>query len=130
MERKLTTGQLDSSAEAPSRRVIKAPSSRRSAGPFYLLIFEGDSTQMVDLPSTGTVVLGRSEAAESFRRLESRPTGAPWTYRFFIEFDHQAGDPEADAVLRDISALSMASRVLGTYPRWSPGRRGSVGWKA
>ncbi|HZF54590.1 MAG TPA: sigma 54-interacting transcriptional regulator [Polyangiaceae bacterium] len=64
MERKLTTGQPDSSAEAaPSRRVIKAPSSRRSAGPFYLLIFEGDSTQMVDFPSTGTVVLGRSEAA-------------------------------------------------------------------
>src|SRR5262245_32952915 len=58
MERKLTTGQFDSLAEAPSRKVLKAP-SRRSAGPFYLLIFEGDSTRMVDLPPTGTVILGR-----------------------------------------------------------------------
>jgi prephenate dehydratase len=66
----------------------------------------------------------------NIRRLESRPTGEPWTYRFFIEFDHEAGDPAAAAVVRDISALSMQSRLLGTYARWSPGRRGSVGWKA
>jgi DNA-binding NtrC family response regulator/pSer/pThr/pTyr-binding forkhead associated (FHA) protein len=63
MERKLTTGQLDSTAEASSRRVLKAP-SRRSAGQFYLLIFEGDSTRMVDLPPSGTILLGRGEPAD------------------------------------------------------------------
>ncbi len=63
------------------------------------------------------------------RRLESRPTGEPWSYRFFIEFDHQSGDAEADAVVREIAAAAADMRLLGTYPRWSPGRRGSVGWK-
>jgi DNA-binding NtrC family response regulator len=93
MERKLTTGQLDSSAEAPSRRVIKAPNSRRSAGPFYLLIFEGDSTQMVDLPSTGTVVLGRSEAATV--RLED-PSVADMHAEITLE--------DGEARLRDLAA--------------------------
>lgn len=63
------------------------------------------------------------------RRLESRPTGEPWSYRFFIEFDHQSGDAEAEAVVREIAAAAADMRLLGTYPRWSPGRRGSVGWK-
>ena len=62
------------------------------------------------------------------RRLESRPTGEPWSYRFFIEFDHQSGDAEAEAVVREIAAAAADMRLLGTYPRWSPGRRGSVGW--
>lgn len=64
------------------------------------------------------------------RRLESRPTGEPWSYRFFIEFDHDAGDAEATAVLAEITAAAADMRLLGTYPRWSPGRRGSIGWKA
>jgi chorismate mutase/prephenate dehydratase len=64
----------------------------------------------------------------NIRRLESRPTGEPWSYRFFIEFDHAAGDPIAAAVVRDMSALAAETRVIGTYARWSPGRRGSIGW--
>jgi two-component system response regulator AtoC len=64
MERKLTTGQPDSpQGEASSRRPSKAP-PRRSAGQFYLLVFEGDSTRVVELPPTGDVTLGQSEAAE------------------------------------------------------------------
>ena len=70
-----------------------------------------------------------AEHGANIRRLESRPTGEPWTYRFYIEFDHEAGDPAADAVVRDIIANSRDARFLGTYPRWNPGRRGSVGWK-
>ena len=66
----------------------------------------------------------------SIRRLESRPTGEPWSYRFFIEFDHQVGDEAAEAVVRDIAALASETRLLGTYPRWGAGRRGSIGWSS
>lgn len=66
----------------------------------------------------------------SIRRLESRPTGEPWSYRFFVEFDHQVGDADAEAVVRDIAALTTSTRLLGTYPRWGAGRRGSVGWSS
>lgn len=65
----------------------------------------------------------------NIRRLESRPTGDPWTYRFFLEFDHEVGDAQAEAVVRDIAAAAADARLLGTYPRWAAGRRGSVGWK-
>ncbi len=66
----------------------------------------------------------------SIRRLESRPTGEPWSYRFFIEFDHQVGDARADAVLQEIAQRSATARFLGTFPRWGAGRRGSVGWNS
>ena len=66
----------------------------------------------------------------SIRRLESRPTGEPWTYRFFIEFDHAAGDPVAAMVIGEIGAAASETRHVGTFPRWAPNRRGSVGWTA
>lgn len=64
------------------------------------------------------------------RRIETRPTGEPWSYRFFVEFDHQAGDVAAETVVTEIAALAHEVRLVGTYPRWSPGRRGSIGWKS
>lgn len=66
----------------------------------------------------------------SIRRLESRPTGEPWTYRFFIEFDHGVGDAHADAAIQEIGARSATARLLGTFPRWGAGRRGSIGWSS
>ncbi len=66
----------------------------------------------------------------SIRRLESRPTGEPWSYRFFMEFDHQVGDAAAEAVVRDIASAADDVRLLGTYPRWGAGRRGSIGWSS
>jgi prephenate dehydratase len=64
------------------------------------------------------------------RRIETRPTGEPWGYRFFVEFDHQVGDAAADALVREIAELAHEVRLVGTYPRWAPGRRGSIGWKS
>lgn len=66
----------------------------------------------------------------NMRRLEGRPTGAPWSYRFFVEFDHESGDKEIDAVLAEIRSTANDVRWLGTYPRWNAGRRGSIGWKS
>ncbi|MGH7653115.1 MAG: prephenate dehydratase [Gemmatimonadaceae bacterium] len=64
------------------------------------------------------------------RRIETRPTGEPWSYRFFVEFDHQVGDAAAEALMTEIAALAHQVRMVGTYPRWAPGRRGSIGWKS
>jgi prephenate dehydratase len=62
------------------------------------------------------------------RRIETRPTGEPWSYRFFVEFDHQVGDAAADALVAEIAVLAHEVRLVGTYPRWAPGRRRSIGW--
>lgn len=64
------------------------------------------------------------------RRIETLPTGEPWSYRFFVEFDHQVGDADADAVMREVASLSHEVRRLGTYPRWSAGRRSGIGWSS
>ena len=84
-----------------------------------------------DTPGSLLTVLGPlSKHGVSIRRLESRPTGEPWSYRFFVEFDHQVGDAAADAVVNDIASLATEARMLGTYPRWGAGRRGSIGWSS
>ena len=64
------------------------------------------------------------------RRLESRPTGDPWSYQFFLEFDHAFGEPIVDLVFKEMRAAARSMRVLGTFPRWNPGRRGSIGWRS
>lgn len=66
----------------------------------------------------------------NMRRIETRPTGDPWSYRFFVEFDHQVGDADADAVVDEIASNAAAVRLVGTWPRWNAGRRGSIGWKS
>ena len=64
------------------------------------------------------------------RRIETLPTGEPWSYRFFVEFDHQVGDADAEHVIRDVAALSHEVRRLGTYPRWGAGGRAGIGWSS
>jgi chorismate mutase/prephenate dehydratase len=66
----------------------------------------------------------------NMRRLEGRPTGEPWSYRFFVEFDHESGDNEIELVLSEVRLSARNLRWLGTYPRWNAGRRGSIGWKS
>lgn len=72
--------------------------------------------------------LARNEV--NVRRIETRPTGEPWSYRFFVEFDHQVGDAQAEAVVREVAAVAHETRLVGTYPRWAAGRRGSIGWRS
>ena len=66
----------------------------------------------------------------NIRRFEGRPTGEPWSYRFFVEFDHAGGDADIEAVLAEVTASGRDVRWLGTYPRWNAGRRGSIGWRS
>ena len=64
------------------------------------------------------------------RRLEARPTGEPWSYRFFVEFDHASGEADIDTAVDELRASFPDIRWLGTYPRWNAGRRGSIGWRS
>jgi prephenate dehydratase len=58
-----------------------------------------------------------AEREVNLSKLESRPAGEPWSYRFFIELD---GAADADPVREALSAAreTAAVRVLGSYPRW------------
>jgi prephenate dehydratase len=53
-------------------------------------------------------------------KLESRPAGEPWHYRFFLELDHPAGDPSLPAAIAQLRGATESLRVLGTYARWLP----------
>ena len=48
-------------------------------------------------------------------KLESRPTGEPWTYRFILEFEHRAGDPCARDAIAAIATATRSCRLIGTY---------------
>jgi prephenate dehydratase len=51
-------------------------------------------------------------------KLESRPAGEPWSYRFFMELDADASDPQAAEALEEIQRGSNLMQILGSYPRW------------
>lgn len=63
MERKLFGEQLNPPLEISSRGFPQPP-ALRSTGLFYLLIFEGDSTRVVDLPDGGRIVIGTGPHAD------------------------------------------------------------------
>ena len=50
-------------------------------------------------------------------KLESRPTGEAWTYRFVLEFEHRAGDPAAHDAVEAIRSVSKECVELGTIAR-------------
>lgn len=52
-------------------------------------------------------------------KLESRPAGEPWSYRFFLEMDADAASPDAAAALDEVREHAVQLQLLGTYPRWS-----------
>lgn len=52
-------------------------------------------------------------------KLESRPTGEPWRYRFLIDFDADARGDDAVAALAEAGRHAARLDVLGTFPRWA-----------
>jgi len=52
-------------------------------------------------------------------KLESRPTGEPWRYRFLIEIDADARGEDAAAALEEARRHASRLDVLGTFPRWT-----------
>jgi len=58
-----------------------------------------------------------SRRSLNLTKLESRPTGEPWTYHFVLEFEHTAQDPDVGLALRDVEREAARTRVVGTYSR-------------
>lgn len=52
-------------------------------------------------------------------KLESRPTGEPWRYRFIIEIDADARGDDAAAALAEARRHASRLDVLGSFPRWN-----------
>ena len=48
-------------------------------------------------------------------KIESRPTGEPWTYHFVLEVEHAAEDPRFTEALQEVSKAAVATRVAGTF---------------
>ncbi|HEY9480278.1 MAG TPA: prephenate dehydratase domain-containing protein [Gemmatimonadaceae bacterium] len=71
--------------------------------------------------AAGSLVKGLQPIADaSFRitHLAARPTREPWSYRFFLEFEHPALDQRAAEALDQLKHVSLEYRLLGTYPKW------------
>jgi prephenate dehydratase len=57
----------------------------------------------------------------SVTHLIARPTREPWQYQYYIEFEHDAGDLDAEYALGAVRQASATYRLLGTFPRWITG---------
>lgn len=64
----------------------------------------------------------------NLRRIDTRPTGTPLSYRFCVEFDHEIGNPHVESALQVVAHATAVMRTVGTFPRWQAGHRGSIGW--
>jgi prephenate dehydratase len=61
-----------------------------------------------------------ADAGLNLSKLESRPAGTPWTYRFFLEVDHPAGDPRLPGSWQAVRVAASSLRILGTFARGAP----------
>ena len=92
----------------------RAPSALKAGTPAKTILM----LEVGNRPGTLVRVLTPlSSRALNLTKIESRPTGEPWTYRFVLEFEHIAGDPLVDAALRDVRSEAANVRVVGTYAR-------------
>ncbi|HEY0778863.1 MAG TPA: prephenate dehydratase domain-containing protein, partial [Gemmatirosa sp.] len=66
-------------------------------------------------------------AALNVSKIESRPTGVPWAYRFFVEVEHDADDPRLGDALAAVRGAARDLRVLGTFERARPAAGSAVG---
>ena len=73
-------------------------------------------TTVANTPGSLQRLLGPfAERGLNLCKLESRPTGEPWTYRFIIEIDHTAGNGAMTQALEAVRDMTESCRVVGTY---------------
>jgi prephenate dehydratase len=49
-------------------------------------------------------------------RIDTRPTGQPWTYNFVLDVLHRGGDARLGRAVAALRLASRSCRILGTYP--------------
>jgi prephenate dehydratase len=59
-----------------------------------------------------------SEEGINLCKIESRPAGDPWSYRFYLELEADASDPTTRAILERIRTETTQLLILGSFPRW------------
>lgn len=67
-----------------------------------------------------------ADAGLNMSKLESRPAGTPWSYRFFLEVEHEAADRRLDRVVAALRGVAQRVRVLGTYAAASGSRTAGI----
>lgn len=67
-----------------------------------------------------------AELGINMSKLESRPTGEPWTYSFFLELEHEMAPHDLAGALDALRPVSTALRVLGTFTRAADADPGSA----
>lgn len=95
---------------------------------FLLLSASPEPTQMANKLSvvfqTAHLPGALHRALEPFARrginmlkIESRPVhGRPWEYRFYLDLEISAGEPEAVAALEELRRHTVNLKILGSYP--------------
>jgi prephenate dehydratase len=58
-----------------------------------------------------------AEAGLNLSKLDSRPSGEPWSYSFFLEIEHLSNDPKVAGVLSEMRRRSDSLRLLGQFQR-------------
>jgi prephenate dehydratase len=58
-----------------------------------------------------------AESGLNLSKLDSRPTGEPWSYSFFLEMEHLSNDPKLAGVLAAMQQRAETLRILGHFPR-------------
>jgi prephenate dehydratase len=58
-----------------------------------------------------------ADAGLNLSKLDSRPNGKPWSYSFFLEFEHRSDEPMLPYVLDEMARCSESFRVLGHFER-------------
>jgi prephenate dehydratase len=65
------------------------------------------------------VLLPFADRGINLSKLESRPADVPFTYRFFMELETDAGVPATREALTELEKGASRVHVLGSFPRWS-----------
>jgi prephenate dehydratase len=57
-----------------------------------------------------------ADAGLNVARIDTRPTGHPWTYRFILDVLHRCDDARLSGAIGILRLCSRSCRVLGTFP--------------
>ena len=110
---KILREHLEDNPENYTRFLLLGPSSKTSDAAHKLsLVF-----QTAHRPGALFHALGPfARRGINLMKIESRPiAGRPWEYRFYLDLQASALDPEAVAALAELERLSVNLRILGSY---------------
>jgi prephenate dehydratase len=110
---KILREHLEDNSENYTRFLLLGPSSKTSDAANKLsLVF-----QTAHQPGALFHALGPfARRGINLMKIESRPiAGRPWEYRFYLDLQASAADPEVEAAIGELEKLSVNLRILGSY---------------